>query len=170
MEVITELFKQSLTSFFITCFFILSAIIAIYDIIGKFSKIIGRPVKWVREKEKDHNLLIRTSESLEELKRQHDESVEQSIRHDAMIKNDLKRLTNMFLEKQIDDMRYEILNFASALTSGRDYNKEQFDHVLQIHEKYEQILKDNDMSNGQVLMSMEVINEIYKEKLKKGFK
>ena len=76
----------------------------------------------------------------------------------------------MFLEKQIDDMRYEILNFASALTSGRDYNKEQFDHVLQIHEKYEQILKDNDMSNGQVLMSMEVINEIYKEKLKKGFK
>lgn len=134
MEIITQLFKQDFSSFFIGCFFILSAVIAIYSIIGKFSEIIGRPVKWVREKE-----------------------------------NDLKRLTEMFLEKQIDDMRYEILNFASALSEGRDFNKEQFDYIIQTHQKYEEILKNNHMTNGQVVMSMEVIDEIYKTKLKNGF-
>lgn len=170
MEILTEFFKQDFSSFFITCFFVLSAVVAAHSVIGKFSKIIGKPVKWVRENEKDHKLLIKTAESLNELKKQHDESVEQSIRHDEIIKNDLKKLTEMFLDKQIDDMRYEILNFASALSAGRDFSKEQFDHILQTHEKYEQILKENNLSNGQVVMSMEVINDIYKEKLKHGFK
>ena len=72
-------------------------------------------------------------------------------------------------DKEIDDMRWEILNFSSALTSGRQYNKESFDHVIQIHEKYEKILEENGLENGQVTASMEVIIEVYKEKLKTGF-
>lgn len=134
MDIITQLCKLDLFSLFTGFFLILSAIITGCTIIGRFSEMIGRPVKWVREKD-----------------------------------NDLKRLTEMFVEKQIDDMRYEILNFASSLSEGREFNKEQFDHILQIHQKYEEILKKHDMTNGQVVMSMEVINEIYKEKLKHGF-
>ena len=75
----------------------------------------------------------------------------------------------MFIEKQIDDIRYEILDFSSALSSGRQYNKEQFDHIIKIHEKYEKILKENGLENGQVTVSMQVIMEIYKDKLRTGF-
>jgi hypothetical protein len=85
------------------------------------------------------------------------------------INNSLNKLTDMFVDKNIEDMRWEILNFCSALTSGRKYNKESFNHVIQIHEKYEKILEENNMENGQVTASMEVIMDVYKEKLKNGF-
>jgi len=75
----------------------------------------------------------------------------------------------MFIDKEIDDQRWEILDFASAISAGRRYSKEQFDHVLSIYEKYERILELHNLSNGQVTTSMEVINEVYKEKLKNGF-
>lgn len=81
----------------------------------------------------------------------------------------IENLTSLFISKEIDDMRWEILNFCSALSSGRRYNKESFDHVIQIHEKYEQILEENNMENGRVTASMEVIMDVYKEKLKNGF-
>lgn len=81
----------------------------------------------------------------------------------------IENLTSLFISKDIDDMRWEILNFCSALTSGRKYNKESFDHVIQIHEKYEKVLKENNMENGRVTASMEVIMDVYKEKLKNGF-
>ena len=75
----------------------------------------------------------------------------------------------MFVDKQIDDIRYEILDFASSLSAGRQYSKEQFDHIISIDEKYKKILKENDLENGQVTASMEVITGIYKEKLRTGF-
>ena len=51
----------------------------------------------------------------------------------------------------------------------RQYSKEQFDHIISIDEKYKKILKENDLENGQVTASMEVITGIYKEKLRTGF-
>jgi hypothetical protein len=85
------------------------------------------------------------------------------------INNSLNKLTDMFVDKNIEDMRWEILNFCSALTSGRKYNKESFNHVISVHEKYEKILEEHNMENGQVTASMEVIMDVYKEKLKNGF-
>lgn len=43
-----------------TGFMLLAGGIAIVEIIGKVSKIIGKPVKWVRKKEEDHELLMET--------------------------------------------------------------------------------------------------------------
>lgn len=110
--------------------------------------------------------------SIEREKRLDDRITESNYHRDNIIDNissSLDKLTSMFLNKEIDDMRWEILNFCSALTSGRKYNKESFDHVIQIHEKYEKILDENDMENGRVTASMEVIMDVYKEKLKNGF-
>lgn len=85
------------------------------------------------------------------------------------VNESLSKLTDMIVDSSIENMRWEILNFCSALTSGRKYNKESFNHVISVHEKYEKILKENDMENGQVTASMEVIMEVYKEKLMNGF-
>ena len=110
--------------------------------------------------------------SIEREKRLNDRITESNKHRDEVINNindSLDKLTTMFLNKEIDDMRWEILNFCSALTSGRQYNKESFDHVIQIHEKYEKILEENNMENGRVTASMEVIMDVYKDKLKHGF-
>lgn len=148
---------------------ILSAIIAIYKIVCEFLSIIGKPIGTMKQRKDDHELLVKTVADLKELHDKHEEDTKQSIRHDEVIREELKTLTKLFIDKQIDDMRYEILDFASSLSSGRKYNKEQFDHILKIDEKYKKILEENGLENGQVSVSVEYINEVYKEKLRNGF-
>lgn len=165
---LTSLFKLDFPTVIIGVFIILSACIAVYEIIGKFSKIIGKPVKWVRDKEKDHELLIQTSKELKDLEEHHKKDVSESIKHDEKIEKNLEVLTSMVLDKAIDDYRYEILDFCSALSNGRKYNRESFNHIFSVYEKYEKILKENKMENGLVEESIKFIREKYSEKLKNG--
>ena len=169
MELIERITEINFANWVITAFLLLSIFIAGYEIIGKASEIIGKPVKYVREKNKIKELTLQNTEQIKELTQKHEDSVNQSIRHDEIIRKDLAKLTKMFVDKQIDDIRYEILDFASSLSAGRQYSKEQFDHIISIDEKYKKILKENDLENGQVTASMEVITGIYKEKLRTGF-
>lgn len=169
MEQIEQFMSIDFSSFFILCFVFMSGVVGIFTLIGKFSEIIKRPVSWVRKKNEDHELLIKTAQGLNELRVKQEEDTKQSIRHDRMIKEDLEKLTLIIQDKNINDWRYEILDMASAISSGRRYSKEQYDHVIDIHGRYEDLLKSLGRTNGQVDASMEVIMESYKEKLKNGF-
>lgn len=169
MEQIEQFMNIDFSSFFILCFIFMSGVVGIFTLIGKFSEIIKRPVSWVRKKNEDHELLIKTAQGLNELRVKQDEDTKQSIRHDKMIKEDLEKLTLIIQDKNINDWRYEILDMASAIASGRKYSKEQYDHVIDIHGRYEDLLQSLGRTNGQVDASMEVIIESYKEKLKNGF-
>lgn len=72
------------------------------------------------------------------------------------------------VQKEISDIRWELLDFCSALTSGREYNKETFEHIFRTYEDYEHILADNHMTNGYVEESMKAVREIYHNKLVSG--
>ena len=72
------------------------------------------------------------------------------------------------LDKQIDDMRSEILNFASSLSSGKKYNRESFKNIFKTYDKYEKILKENGWENGLVEESIGYIRETYRDWLKNG--
>ena len=74
----------------------------------------------------------------------------------------------MFLDKEIDDWRWKILDFSSAVSNGRKYSREAFDHIIKIYKKYEKVLKENDMENGLVDESMAFIKRRYQEHLDKG--
>ena len=169
MSAITELFKLDFPTIVIGIFVILSGIIAVYEIIGKFSKIIGKPVKWVCEKDDDHKLLITTANGLEELRKKHEDSVNQSIRHDKIIRTDLERLTKMFIDKEINDMRWEIINVSDKISNGKFISKECCVHCIHTYEKYEKIIAEEGLTNGEVEISMQIINDYYKQKLKEGF-
>lgn len=87
----------------------------------------------------------------------------------AKISKCVEEIRRQLLDKEIDDIRWEILDFASALSAGRKFSKEQFDHVVSIHQKYDKILEANRMTNGLVDCSMDVILERYEYCLKHGF-
>lgn len=93
---------------------------------------------------------------------------EQSMRIQKELTSSMDKLTTMFLDKEIDDMRWEILNFCSAVSNGRKYNRESYDHVFRVYEKYENILEENKMENGLVEESIGYIREAYREGLKEG--
>ena len=168
-EALQQLSQVDLFSFLIILFLIITIFVSAATLIGKASEIIGKPVKWVKKRNNDHELLVKTSEGLNELRKKQEEDTRQSIRHDKIIKEDLEKLTLIIQDKNINDWRYEILDMASAISSGRKYSKEQYEHVIDIYGRYEDLLKSLGRTNGQVDVSMEVIMESYKEKLKNGF-
>lgn len=81
----------------------------------------------------------------------------------------IETLTSLFVDKEIDDYRWEIINFATKVSECRPCNKDSFKHCLRTYEKYEALLEKYGLENGEVEISMEVVNEAYKEKLKNGF-
>lgn len=107
MELIQELFKQDISSIILGIFILMSGFIAIFSIIGKFSEMIGKPVKWIRSKNEDHALVIHTADELKLLQEKHEESVKQSIRHDEMIKDTVLDLSQKVdsLSKDLYEMR-----------------------------------------------------------------
>lgn len=85
------------------------------------------------------------------------------------IKASLLDLKRMFIDNEIDTIRFEILDFANAVMDHREYNKEQYDHVFDIYEKYERILAENGLENGRVDMSMQFLKNKYAELMQTGF-
>lgn len=80
----------------------------------------------------------------------------------------INNLTDMFVDKEIDDLRYKILDFASSISSGKKFNRESYDHILRIYAKYESILEEHNMENGLVEESVKYIQSSYQEVLKSG--
>lgn len=80
----------------------------------------------------------------------------------------INNLTDMFVDKEIDDLRYKILDFASSVSSGKKFNRESYDHILRIYAKYEKILEEHNLENGLVEESVKYIQNSYQEVLKTG--
>ncbi|WP_460647499.1 hypothetical protein [Lacrimispora xylanolytica] len=129
----------------------------------------GLEFKWLRKKHEDHELLMKTVSELVELRNQRNIDVEESIKHDEAIRNDLVELKEMFISREIDTMRLEIINFAIKISEGKPCNQDGYRHCLKTYMKYEKLLEKYKMTNGEVTLSMDIINESYKEKLKNGF-
>ena len=168
MNELKALLELDFAAFILAVFVIMSGVIAVYTIIGRFSEVIGKPVKWVKQRQVDHDLLEKNKKDIKDLKDKHEADTKKyETSHQELI-DDVRKLTSLFVEKEIDDMRWEILNFCSALSNGRKYNRESYAHVFSIYEKYERILKENKMENGLVEESMAFIRERYQEALKSG--
>ena len=86
------------------------------------------------------------------------------------LKTDLQEIKSLIISNSIESMRWEILDFSNAIMSGREYNKEQYDHVINTHERYEKILQENGMTNGQTSASFEFIKRHYDELMETGFR
>lgn len=168
MSTIDLLFEADIIRWIYITLIVMSGFTAICVVVGKFFDFIGKPLKWFNRNNTDHELLLQTAQCLSKLQDKQEEDVRQSIKHDKEIKDDLEKLTKMFVDKQIDDIRWELLDFCSALMGGRKYSREAFDHVFRIHKNYEKILEENDLENGLVTESMKVCEEVYRERLKAG--
>lgn len=169
MEPIKALTTIDYSSLFIAIFTSLIGLKAIVSIIEWIFDKLGLETKWMRKNREEHELLIQTSKGLNTLQEQYLEYMKRSDDNDAEIRQDIKNLTSAFIEKEIFDMRWEINNFANKIADGKSCNRDSYQHCIKTYEKYERILHDNDLENGEVEISMELINDSYKEKLKNGF-
>ena len=167
-----EIIKLTEINFSYVLISVFAILIGVKVMVSLFEWVIeklGLETKWMRKQREEHTLLLRTSQNLIALQVQHEKDVARSDKRDEEIASDIKNLTRMFVDKEIDDMRWEINNFATNVSEGKRCNKDSFKHCIRIYEKYEKILKENGLENGEVEISMELINDAYKQKLKEGF-
>lgn len=169
METIQELAKINYVYVLASVFATLIGVKAIVSLFEWVVDKLGLETKWMKRKREEHDLLIKTSKNLSALQQQHTSDMQyNSNKRDDEINRDIQKLTAMFLDKEIDDWRWKILDFSSALSNDRKYNRESFDHVIKIYGKYEKILEDNKMENGLVEESMKFIRKKYQEYLDRG--
>ena len=79
------------------------------------------------------------------------------------LRKKMDTLDKAFTQKQIDDLRWNILDFANSCRNHHKHTKEEFNHVLDAHKKYEKILEVHGMQNGQIDEDFKYIQEIYNE-------
>ena len=156
------------TSVMLSVFVVLFGMVTIFELIGKLSVYLDKPVRWVRKKNEDHEAIVKLAENLDAIKKQQDIDREQSIKHDSEIKIEVREVANMFLDKNIEDMRWRILDFASAISNGRKFNRESYDFIIHTYEQYEVVLKKLGRTNGVVDETMNYIKEDFRERLRNG--
>lgn len=169
MDAITELANLNFPYIFLSVFMILAGTKAIISLFEWFVQKLGIETKWIKRKREDHELLIKTSQNLAELQKRHNADMCESDRHDDEIRQDIKDLTELFVEKQINDYRWEIINLADKISSGKVVSKECYQHAISTYGKYEKIIDERKLTNGEVEISIQIINDSYKQKLKEGF-
>lgn len=170
MNEITELTKIDFAYVFIAVLLILVSIKFAVSLFEWAVNILGLETKWMRQKREEHDLLMQTSQGLIELQAHHKKDIERSDRRDEEISNDIKKLTQMFIDKEINDYRWEIINLADKISSDKtSVSKECLRHAISTYEKYEKIIVENGLVNGEVEISIEIIKEAYQQKLKNEF-
>ncbi len=169
MTEIIELTKINFSSVFIAVFVILIGIKTIVSLFEWIIDKIGLETKWMRKQREERNLLIQTSQGLVELQEHHKKDIERSDRRDEEISCDIKNLTDLFIEKQINDYRWEIINLADKISNGKVVSRECYKHAISTYERYEKIIEQQGLTNGEVEISIQIINDSYKQKLKEGF-
>lgn len=169
MEPIKELLNINFSYVLLSVFVILIGIKAVVSIFEWVVDKLGLETKYMRQKREEHELLIQTSQNLTSLQMKHIKDMEKSDAHDAEMKDNIQRLTDMFVDKQINDYRWEIINLADKISSGKTASKECLRHAISTYEKYEKIITDHGLVNGEVEISIEVIRDSYQQRLKEGF-
>ena len=165
MDVIKQLTKLDYSTLIIGVAVVAGAFKVICEFFTWFVSYLGLETKKMRHKREDHELLIATAKNLELLQNKQNEDVRQSIVHDKRIKDDIQKLSKMFIDLEIQDIRWNILSFCSDLSNGKQFSSEYYDYVFKLYDKYEKMLKENDLTNGLVEQSISYIQEKYHESL-----
>ena len=168
MTTIEQLFQLNLVSVVLSIFVILFALVSIFQVIEKVSVYIGKPVKWIKNKNDDHEAIEKLTETIGMLKKQQDTDREESIKHDQRIRDEIDRFSEMFFEKSTEDMRWRILDFASAISNGRKFNRETYDFIIKTYDQYERILREQGKTNGVIDETIVYIKDAFREHLKNG--
>lgn len=165
MDAIKELLKLDYVAVILAIFVIMAGIIAIYTIVGKFSEIIGKPVKWYKKNKDDHKLVCEHTKAIQEMTEKHAQDKEEVIEHNRKMQEQLLLF--------VDEMRNEVKTFTNNRVNDRKQS-------LQIQEKLTNsikeladanILKDKQIDSlivAQKEMLAEKINEKYKYYLSIG--
>lgn len=147
LDYIKELVKLDFGSFILAVFTIMSAVIAIWQIIGKFFELIGKPLKWYNNRNKDHEELIQLMAELKTHKNNNDVVEKNFNSFMKEMKNEMQKYNNNRINdrKQSFKIQQQLTDSISKMAESAGQNKILIDALLvaqkemmaeKINEKY----------------------------------
>lgn len=127
------------------------------------------------KKKEMEEIILLNQEAIKSLTKAQEQDRHFSKLADNEMRNDLNntnkkldKISDLVLNMRIENMRKTLLAFASDVASGKPFTKEQYDAMFKFHSDYEILLEENDMTNGQVDISMEIVKDTYKKYMISG--
>lgn len=143
----------------------------IWDFIAP--KIFKIKTKTSRRKELD-NLVLSNQEEIKQLREDQKEDRKYSKQADREIKQEVSDLKSsidtcaqVITQMRIEQMRKTILDFADIAADDNKYpSKEKYNDIEITYTTYEELLKANKLTNGQAELSMQIIRDSYKKRIR----
>lgn len=79
------------------------------------------------------------------------------------IAHGLLDMSDRFDKKELEDIRWEILDFGNKIRRRENYSKEAWDHIISQHDYYEKVIEEKCLENGKMDMTYEYIMKRYRE-------
>lgn len=79
----------------------------------------------------------------------------------ALISLKLEEVSERIDKIELNDMRSAILDFSNSCMNERRHTKEEFEHVIDLHTQYEEIISEKGLKNGRVDLAFRYISELY---------
>ena len=73
-------------------------------------------------------------------------------------------------EREVSDIRWEILKFGTDVSNGKIATRESYDYILKQYDRYEELLKELGQENGLINETVKFLKIKYQETLKQGIK
>ena len=76
----------------------------------------------------------------------------------------LDKVNQTVIDIQIDNKRNQIIEFASMVSNeSTPVTREQFNRILKMYDDYERIIRENEMTNGEIEIAHSMIVKAYKK-------
>lgn len=176
MEYIKELVNnEGTTRVILILILVLIVAVLILENYSKLKKLLGIKTEKEIHEEQQGKDIRKIEKEVETVKKEIDEIREYSKEatkkrkdFEVSVTDALADIKDQMLQDKIERYRSQILDFGNACKK-REYNKEAYDHILEIYDKYEEILKNNEMTNGKVDLAIAYIKKRYSEYMETGF-
>ena len=98
-------------------------------------------------------------EKIEGLSKTVDEMVEVNVEQNG----EMARLNGKIDKNEIDRIRWELFQFARVCRNGQEPSHEEFKHIFKLHQKYNDLIHENGLTNGEMDIEYAFVEQYYLE-------
>lgn len=163
---LTELFAIDFKMLIQNLFTVVACVVASCALLAKFFEYIGKPLKWFKKQNDDHDLLVSTIDKVDKMVKTH-----ANDKKDVIKQNDeLRQILSDFMTEvktAIAETQSSIKQYGENRVHDRDVS---FEKERRINERFDRILDSNDARDNKIDALIIANKEILAEKINEKYK
>ena len=129
MNALTDLLEMDIAAWIVGAFLIMAGINKGIEILGNFSKSIGKPFKWVKKRDADHDELEKAKTRIADLETQHEKDTTALHREIKESIDDLKKQMKEYSDNRVSD-RKQSFAIQKELTEAQGKISKSVDRIF----------------------------------------